>query len=53
MNKKEMNKEEEKIYLKLQKIAEVEKMSVEQRKDFFEALNDYIEINIEISKFDK
>lgn len=46
--KKDLDKKEKKAFQKLSDIAEVEKMSVIQRQNFFDALNDYLEIHLEI-----
>ncbi len=46
---KGLEKEEKKVFQKLQDIAEIDKMSVGQRDKFLKALNEYLEVNVELS----
>ena len=45
MNKKEIDEQEEKLFSEIEKLLEIDKMSVEQRTKFFALWNDYIEVS--------
>jgi len=47
---KGLEKEEKKLFKRLNDIAEIDKMSVSQRQKYLKELNEYVEIHVEISK---